>query len=562
MRLINIRTLELEEFVQGSIPPYAILSHRWTSEELNFEEVAKKRVDTHKKGYEKLIGACRAAANYDVNYIWIDSCCIDKSSSAELSEAINSMFSWYEKAEVCIAYLEGIKAGDETEFRKTLKGSVWFTRAWTLQELLAPRHVDFYGDNWGHFGSKDYYAAEIEELTGIDTDVLKKECPLWQWSVAERMAWAAERESTLPEDTAYSLMGIFEVNMPLIYGEGSKAFTRLQEEILRHSNDATFLLWGLNATTHRLLAGSPADFRDFRSMDLWRPLHHEPLVTINVGLEIYSDIIRWELDVYGLIVAYGDGHRLAVLVRRAYGSDALYRIGVAKADGKHLRWQRARRSLFLWGDDGKLDHVDIHFKYGITELDWNGFVIENETSLPLSTTRLQQGGFHPRDELFTAVNDETCFSIEFKDPTAPSAARLEFQTGKNSTLSIDLCFDFDSRPCALLFTGKDGRWVWEVSDRIKEPTSFVGKSIECKMISTFDDETESESFLFRSFSRHVDNVAQVPEQSMKDDWLQMKFTPPKTGSRFWKFCISPSRSSWSFEAPALQTPAYLAGEVS
>lgn len=181
-----------------------------------------------------------------------DRCCIDKTSSAELSEAINSMFRWYERARVCYAYLSDV-SGDanlRVDVREFVE-SRWFTRGWTLQELVAPKSVLFYskrGRGWHFLGSKEDLCDHISNITGIDTDTLYG-AGLELASVARKMSWASQRETTRIEDTAYCLLGIFDVNMPLLYGEGEKAFLRLQEEILRSSYDYSLFAWGLDLAT-------------------------------------------------------------------------------------------------------------------------------------------------------------------------------------------------------------------------------------------------------------------------------------------------------------------------
>ncbi len=187
-----------------------------------------------------------------LDWIWIDTCCIDKSSSTELTEAINSMYAWYEAAEVCFAYLRDVVDGeDPLSEDSSFTRSRWFTRGWTLQELIAPRQVEFYSAGWARIGSKWEYAATIERVTGIHRTVLKE--PYFsgqarrqrQWSVAQRMSWAAGRRTTRPEDLAYSLMGLFNVHMPLLYGEGAQnAFVRLQGEIAKLTNDQSLFAWG------------------------------------------------------------------------------------------------------------------------------------------------------------------------------------------------------------------------------------------------------------------------------------------------------------------------------
>ncbi|KAH9893492.1 hypothetical protein C8Q73DRAFT_535123 [Cubamyces lactineus] len=177
----------------------------------------------------------------------MDSCCIDKTSSAELTEAINSMFQWYTQSDVCLAYLADVEdaaddnpRGEDSSFRR----SRWFTRGWTLQELIAPSEVLFFSRNWSVVGTKYDLADVIEATTNIDYAVLLYLTPLYDVSVARRMSWAADRASTRIEDEAYALLGIFGLHMTAIYGEGRHAFRRLQEEIIRCIPDDTILAWG------------------------------------------------------------------------------------------------------------------------------------------------------------------------------------------------------------------------------------------------------------------------------------------------------------------------------
>ncbi|KAL2150905.1 hypothetical protein VTH82DRAFT_6003 [Thermothelomyces myriococcoides] len=201
-----------------------------------------------KAGFSKIDYACRQAIKDGYRYVWVDTCCIDKRSSAELSEAINSMFDWYQKAAVCYAYLEDVHFDDYTEGYRTWKdlfhNSRWFTRGWTLQELLAPRRVVFYANGWRLLGTKTSLVKHVIKATGIDEVILIDPKLIHNASVAKRMAWAANRSTSRIEDQAYSLLGIFGVNMPIMYGEGSKAFLRLQEEIIKRSDDQSIFAWG------------------------------------------------------------------------------------------------------------------------------------------------------------------------------------------------------------------------------------------------------------------------------------------------------------------------------
>ena len=171
-----------------------------------------------------------------------DSCCINKESSAELSEAVNSMYNWYREAKTCYAYLRDTHRIDGIAGLKT---SVWFGRGWTLQELVAPRRLSFYDQHWQPMGTKRKMADEIAQQTKIDVQILKGETKLREYNVAQKMTWAAGRQTTRIEDQAYCLMGLFDVNMPLLYGEGNKAFIRLQEEIIRKDDDHTIFAWEL-----------------------------------------------------------------------------------------------------------------------------------------------------------------------------------------------------------------------------------------------------------------------------------------------------------------------------
>lgn len=262
MRLINTRTRKLE--FKCPPPPYAILSHRWRDGEVLFHDIGTFRA-RFMPGYSKIRWGCTQARRDGLDYFWIDTCCIDKSSSAELSEAINSMYMWYRDARVCYAYLHDVHndEGQESE-SSPFWTSDWFKRGWTLQELLAPQSLIFFSRNWKMIGSKISLAAVLCKITSIEEDVLV--CPenVQSISVATRMSWAAQRHTTKVEDRAYSLMGIFNVHMPIIYGEGeAKAFIRLQEEIMKTSTDQSILAW--NTPSHFLcgpLAESPDHFAD------------------------------------------------------------------------------------------------------------------------------------------------------------------------------------------------------------------------------------------------------------------------------------------------------------
>ncbi|EON68800.1 hypothetical protein W97_08058 [Coniosporium apollinis CBS 100218] len=219
----------------------------------------------NKAGYKKIRYACAQAVRHGFHYTWIDTCCIDKSSSAELSEAINSMYSWYRQAEVCYAYLADVPANVDTKtMDSAFAKSRWFTRGWTLQELIGPSSLIFFSNDWIELGLKWDLQDILSKITGIDADILTGMKDIETASVAKRMSWASDRATTRVEDIAYCLMGLFSVNMPMLYGEGDKAFIRLQEEIMKHSDDQSLFAWtdptAPPYSWHGLLAKSPADF--------------------------------------------------------------------------------------------------------------------------------------------------------------------------------------------------------------------------------------------------------------------------------------------------------------
>ena len=193
---------------------------------------------------EKIRRTCELARAHGYKYIWIDSCCIDKSSSSELSEAINSMYLWYRTAHICYAFLGDVPRKDDPKRKESFfRKSRWFRRGWTPQELIAPELVIFVSKEWCVFGTKATLGELVEDITGIDRGILEHKISLDQVSIAARMSWAANRETTRVEDQAYSLLGIFDIHMPTLYGEGPRAFRRLQEEILRRIPDQSIFAW-------------------------------------------------------------------------------------------------------------------------------------------------------------------------------------------------------------------------------------------------------------------------------------------------------------------------------
>ncbi|KAI5984779.1 heterokaryon incompatibility protein-domain-containing protein, partial [Pisolithus marmoratus] len=234
---------------------YVILSHRWGLEVTYEEMIGLMTLEDRKRnevwnryGYQKIIKSCEQAKKDGYKWLWIDTCCIDKRSSAELSEAINAMYRWYQNAQVCYAYLNDV---DESVFpteqdKKWVKSNYrpeWFMRGWTLQELIAPKQVEFFNKDWVPIGNKQRLAPALTDITQIPRDVLTQGLVGKRLSVAQIMSWAARRVTTREEDRAYSLMGLFGVNMPMVYGEGKNAFRRLQLKIIKGTGDHSIFAW-------------------------------------------------------------------------------------------------------------------------------------------------------------------------------------------------------------------------------------------------------------------------------------------------------------------------------
>jgi hypothetical protein len=262
--------IRLLEYVNGEVRPhefkdrpnpprFAILSHRWGAEEVTYEELLQVS-SRNKKGYQKIkwCGEQAKADGYD--YFWVDTCCIDKRNNTEYAEAINSMFRWYKAAQVCYAYLADVNGPHGVAFEK----SVWFTRGWTLQELVASRIVQFYDGQLQYLGDKESLEHRLVDITKIHQDVLRDSTNLSNYSIAERMSWAANRTTERVEDRAYSMLVIFGIeDMPILYGQGETAFQRLQERIMQRSDDFSIFAWqGMEDYGPGILASKPDAFKD------------------------------------------------------------------------------------------------------------------------------------------------------------------------------------------------------------------------------------------------------------------------------------------------------------
>jgi WD40 repeat protein len=234
--------LSLVERDNDNIPAYAILSHTWgaDSEEVTFKDL-EQGTGIHKPGYAKIRFCAKQADKDGLRFFWVDTCCINKADLTELSEAINSMFRWYRESTRCYVYLSDVPnpADPTSTVESAFLSSRWFKRGWTLQELIAPSSVQFFSQAGELLGSRKSRMQQIHQITGIDIEALQGSPPS-EFSIEKRALWATGRETKKEEDAAYSLLGIFDIHMSLIYGEGrQRAFDRLQRKVRKSLNPAS-----------------------------------------------------------------------------------------------------------------------------------------------------------------------------------------------------------------------------------------------------------------------------------------------------------------------------------
>ena len=335
---------------------YAILSHRWgrAEDEVSYRDLTHN-LYRQKKGFQKVESCCKQALRDGLSYVWIDTCCIDKSSSSELSEAINSMYEWYKQSSACYAYLQDVESDkDYSKPNSSFRSSQWFTRGWTLQEMVAPDDVIFYTTNWIEIGRKRNMYRLLYDITKVKKSVLiDPRNALPRVCISQIMYWASSRHTTRKEDRAYSLLGLFRINLPILYGEGDSAFTRLQEELLRIYHDHSIFAWHLTSSSSGLLADSADAFihsgqvRKLPQKAFFPYLYKKPeqlnYTPSHSGLEIYLPHYKVEgrLDLYIAYIACYIGKRLNILC-------LLLRSYFGGAKGQFFRTRLPSGSLSLW----------------------------------------------------------------------------------------------------------------------------------------------------------------------------------------------------------------------
>jgi len=353
MRLINVKALlerdglmekrepvdrrtKVLEFCDDDITKYVILSHRWIGQEVEYDEIVElAKMDEEKRdeirqrdGYRKVLDSCKQAKKDGYEWLWVDTCCIDKRSSAELSEAINSMYRWYGNAQVCYAYLHDVLDSSFpivcNDKRYANGWPEWFSRGWTLQEMIAPSNVQFFNKEWRAIGDKRTLARTLENITGVPEYILTDGLSVDRPCVAQIMSWAANRTTTRVEDRAYSLMGLLDVNMPMLYGEGKKAFHRLQLEIIRTSNDQSIFAWSCyegEVRTGNILADDPSVFRYCSEMELMDPDEFVESLSKNVP---EGDLGSIEKDRLSTFPVTNRGIQIWLFLRPIRGADSVF----------------------------------------------------------------------------------------------------------------------------------------------------------------------------------------------------------------------------------------------
>jgi hypothetical protein len=296
MRLINTKTGLLSGFYPGTaVPEYAIVSHTWTSEDRMLHTFPDTGIAPTPRDDLQVQKCCEIAGRDGIEWLWIDRCCVDQTpSSAEMSEMINSTYERLSNAVVCYAHLADV--GSENP---ELSNSRWFTRLWTLQELVAPKEVIFYSNDWQHLGTRSSLAKEVSRITRIAQSVLLGSRDPRKVPIGERLSWTNRRTATRPEDAAYSLLGLFNVRMSVMYGEGKSAVIRLSEQILREKEDYTTLLWSKELAMLPPSSKSEENAPNFDRLEIhypnWEELKlHSPFDMTNYTTPFWMYDLPWK----------------------------------------------------------------------------------------------------------------------------------------------------------------------------------------------------------------------------------------------------------------------------
>ncbi|ETN38886.1 uncharacterized protein HMPREF1541_06927 [Cyphellophora europaea CBS 101466] len=326
MRLIDTRTLELADF--GNHLPsaqYAILSHRWGDNEVTYRQYmaldkSLLRAQTpraYSSGLDKILWGCHMARRNNLRYFWIDTCCINKNNEddqTELSASVMSMWKWYHEAAICYIFLATITLSaaeverdpnafmewhhsKDSEDRDYGRPAEYFRRGWTLQELLAPRRAIFFNATWSFIGSRLQLVDQIYNATNIAKQYINSNEGIRLASIAARLSWAGGRETTREEDRVYSLIGLFDINMDIRYGEGyERAFYRLQKEIVENDPSEDIFAWTSDKLAKSGLLAPDIDcFANSGDIDRIWTQDKEPHQLTSKGLRLHITARLWEM---------------------------------------------------------------------------------------------------------------------------------------------------------------------------------------------------------------------------------------------------------------------------
>ncbi|KAK4454915.1 vegetative incompatibility protein HET-E-1 [Podospora aff. communis PSN243] len=462
MRLLSTSNIpNFVEFIgEEERPPYAILSHTWEKgHEVSLRDLSDPARHANKNGYRKIEQACAVAARNGFQYTWVDTCCINKDSSAELGEAINSMFRWYQEAAVCYVFLADLEpepAGSEPvseiDFTASFSNCAWFTRGWTLQELIAPRDVLFFDRDWNFRGSKWDLCELISSITGIPQELLLQKAELSEFAVARKMSWAAGRKTTRLEDEAYCLLGILGVHMALLYGEGRAAFSRLQEAVFRATGDLSILAWADDEQSGREYSGffadSPSQFHDCSQIHSSREdigIYRDPIFTTR-GIRMDASLVH---------LYRGRHHHQPVLRLHCTVGDVKFGVEVGVylrkiGGGRYARWNSGCTIQFTAPGIGKR-RQSAPTRYG--------------TSMPVQPQRLFKGTALPVETLILPRKLEPKFPLH---PTNPVLG--------NRNTALQMVFDVGDSGLELFGLLPMPRSHWDRHDQVFFCTNRVNKS--------------------------------------------------------------------------------------
>ncbi|KAH9890806.1 heterokaryon incompatibility protein-domain-containing protein [Xylariomycetidae sp. FL2044] len=485
MWLINTNKLELEQTFEPDGKRYAILSHTWEDEEVTFQDFALLGQASTKKGLTKIYQTCAIARSRGLDYAWVDTCCIDKTSSAELTEAINSMFQWYRGSEVCFAFISDLdkSAPNEPALDWVEKKSYrWFSRGWTLQEMIAPRKLEFWDCEWNFRGDKETLHEQIHRVTGVDNAVLIDSEALHSFPLCRKMSWAALRNTTKVEDLAYCLLGLFNVNLPLIYGEGRRSFIRLQEEILKETSDLSLFAWTstqrIPSTMRGLLAQSPSEFAHCRNL-----VRYRDYMSPGAELTVTSNGVKIEGSTYAFV---GRDHVLGLDCTSAEsGSPAGIGIYLKKTSSGYVRLRP--HLLFTWGfpeigngtptavcvpkslSEGDIRQIEMedasrmYLKYNLPQ----GYKIQVDSVIPRNLYNIKRTYFSTMESAMAAGKYQaTIFPLFISCVTFSVYYREQYLCRCCLISGIFEDSQGRHRPCAFIYTDQDPstRAIFEVID--------------------------------------------------------------------------------------------------